>query len=55
MAVGTGGGGRGVAKNSRVSKQRHIDQCIAIWLKYANSRQWILENTDILMYRIVSF
>ena len=40
-----GGGGRGAIspqyfanpKKSRLQKQRHIDQCIEIWLKYVNS------------------
>ena len=34
MAVGTGGG---QPKKFKTIKQRHIDQCIEIWLKYVNS------------------
>ena len=42
MAVGTGGNCPppqyfANPKNLRLLKQRHIDQCIEIWLKYGNS------------------
>ena len=47
MAVGTGGQGGGgncppppifcQPQKFKIVKQRHIDQCIEIWLKYVNS------------------
>ena len=47
-AVGTGG--------SRVQKQRHINQCIDIWLKYVHSSVDIGNHRyNILMHKIVSF
>ena len=52
---GNRGGGRGVAKNSESFKTTTYRSVYSNKAKYAHSRQWILENKDILMYRIVSF